>query len=78
MAYRPWRPVIATTEDDAIAAARSIGFPVVLKLHSKTITHKTDVGGVQLDLTTDEAVRSAYHASSRRSGSMPATSIFKE
>jgi acetyltransferase len=53
---------IAVSEDDAVLAARSIGFPVVLKLHSKTITHKTDVGGVQLDLTTDEAVRSAYRA----------------
>ena len=34
----------------------------MLKLHSKTITHKTDVGGVQLNLATDEAVRGAYHA----------------
>ena len=32
-------------------------YPVVLKLHSKTITHKTDVGGVQLNLTDEEAVR---------------------
>jgi acetyltransferase len=53
---------VATTEGDAITAVRSIGFPVVLKLYSKTITHKTDVGGVQLNLTGDEAVRSAYRA----------------
>ena len=34
----------------------------MLKLHSKTITHKTDVGGVQLNLTDEEAVRRAYRA----------------
>ena len=53
---------VTTTEDEAVAASRSIGFPVVLKLHSKTITHKTDVGGVQLDLKSDDEVRSAYRA----------------
>ncbi len=53
---------IALNADDAVTAARSIGFPVVLKLHSKTITHKTDVGGIRLDLTDDEAVRNAYGA----------------
>jgi acetyltransferase len=53
---------IAVTEDEVTALARSIGFPVVLKLHSKTITHKTDVGGVQLNLSSDEAVRAAYRA----------------
>ena len=53
---------IAITEDEAIVAAQGIGFPVVLKLHSKTITHKTDVGGVQLNLINNEAVRGAYRA----------------
>ena len=52
---------VATSEVDAVSAARAIGFPVVLKLHSKTITHKTDVGGVQLNLTDDRAVRDAFH-----------------
>ena len=52
---------VAPTEDDAAAAARSIGFPVAVKLHSKTVTHKTDVGGVQLNLTDEAAVRRAYH-----------------
>ena len=41
---------IAPSEDEAVAAAEAIGYPVVLKLHSHTITHKTDVGGVQLNL----------------------------
>jgi acetyltransferase len=53
---------IATTEDDAVKAAREIGFPVVLKLFSETITHKTDVGGVKLNLTSEEAVRGAWRA----------------
>jgi acetyltransferase len=53
---------VAASEDEAVAAALAIGFPVVLKLHSLTITHKTDVGGVQLDLADQGAVRTAYRA----------------
>jgi acetyltransferase len=52
---------IAVTEDDAVKAAEEIGFPVVLKLHSLTITHKTDVGGVLLNLRDAEAVRKGFH-----------------
>ncbi|BAY27655.1 GCN5-related N-acetyltransferase [Calothrix sp. NIES-2100] len=51
---------IAATEDEAVGCADSLGYPVVLKLLSKTITHKTDVGGVQLNLMDGEAVRWAY------------------
>jgi acetyltransferase len=51
---------LAATEDAAVAAAVTIGFPVVLKLHSKTITHKTDVGGVKLNLGDESAVRKAF------------------
>ena len=51
---------IAGTADQAAAAAAAIGYPVVLKLHSESITHKTDVGGVVLDLANGEAVRRAY------------------
>jgi acetyltransferase len=53
---------IARTADQAAGIAREIGGPVVLKLHSFTLTHKTDVGGVKLDLRTPEAVRDAFHA----------------
>ena len=52
--------VIATSEDDAVTAADAMGYPVVLKLHSETITHKTDVGGVQLNLKNANAVRDAF------------------
>lgn len=51
---------VATTPDAAVAAAEDIGYPVVLKLLSETITHKTDVGGVQLNLNDREAVEKAY------------------
>lgn len=56
-------PVAATvpcrTADEAVAAARRLGYPVVAKLLSETITHKSDVGGVQLNLADDDAVRAA-------------------
>ena len=51
---------LATSADEAVALANEIGYPVVLKLNSETITHKTDVGGVRLDLTTEEEVRHAF------------------
>jgi len=54
--------IISTTEDAAVQAADRIGYPVVLKLHSETITHKTDVGGVQLDLEDANAVRQAFQS----------------
>jgi acetyltransferase len=51
---------LATSVDEAVAIAQRIGYPVVLKLHSHTITHKTDVGGVKLNLPDEAAVRVAY------------------
>ncbi len=54
------RTMVATSADEAANFARVIGFPVVLKLHSETITHKTDVGGVKLNLSNDDAVRRAF------------------
>jgi acetyltransferase len=53
---------IATSEEKAVEAAESMGYPVVLKLHSETITHKTDVGGVMLNLKTADAVAAAFRA----------------
>jgi acetyltransferase len=51
---------IATSEDEAAEKAEAFGYPVVLKLHSYTVTHKTDVGGVELDLEDEGAVREAF------------------
>jgi hypothetical protein len=51
----------ATTEDEAAAEANKIGLPVVMKILSPDIMHKTDVGGVKVKLTTEEEVRKAYN-----------------
>ncbi|KGF73671.1 acetyl CoA synthetase subunit alpha [Neosynechococcus sphagnicola sy1] len=51
---------IAASQDEAIEIAEQLGYPIVLKLHSYTITHKTDVGGVKLNLANAEAVGIAY------------------
>jgi len=51
---------LAVSADQAVAAAEAIGYPVVLKLNSETVTHKSDRGGVHLGLTDATAVRSAF------------------
>jgi acetyltransferase len=53
---------IATDAAAAVKCAAKIGYPVVLKLYSETITHKTDVGGVQLNLQSAEGVEKAFNA----------------
>ncbi len=53
---------VATNPASAAAAAEALGYPVVVKLLSETITHKTDVGGVRLNLASAQAVRKAYRA----------------
>jgi acetyltransferase len=53
---------IAGTEAEAVQSAKETGYPVVLKVHSETITHKTDIGGVKLNLQDEGSVRSAYRA----------------
>jgi len=55
------RSIVAASRDAAVAAAREIGFPVVLKLHSPDITHKTDVGGVRLNLMDEAMTGFAYN-----------------
>ena len=52
----------AASADEAVREADAIGYPVVLKLDSRTITHKSDVGGVRLDLRDARAVRDAFAA----------------
>jgi acetate---CoA ligase (ADP-forming) len=51
---------LARTADDAAAFASTIGFPVVAKLASRRLTHKSDIGGVRLNLSTAAEVRSAF------------------
>jgi acetyltransferase len=55
------KTLIATSAKEAVQAAASLGSTVVLKLYSEKVTHKTDVGGVKLNLRTEEEVRQAFH-----------------
>jgi acetyltransferase len=54
------RAVLAKTREDAVKAATDMGYPVVLKIDSPHITHKTDAGGVMLSLYTDDEVEKAF------------------
>lgn len=51
---------IAATKEQAVQEAKEMSFPIVLKLHSETITHKSDVGGVKLNLKSIEDVERAF------------------
>ena len=52
--------VLARTADDAAALASMFGYPVVAKLQMRTLLHKSDAGGVQVGLSTERAVRTAF------------------
>ena len=54
------RAEIAETEAQASRISRELGYPLVMKVLSKDISHKTDAGGVRLDLRTDADVCEAY------------------
>jgi acetyl coenzyme A synthetase (ADP forming)-like protein len=54
------KSVLAKTIDDAVAAAESIGYPVVMKIASPDILHKTDIGGIKLNITSPDDVRDAF------------------
>jgi acyl-CoA synthetase (NDP forming) len=51
---------LAATREEAVAAARQIGLPIVLKIVSPDISHKSDVGGVKLNLGSEEEVAAAF------------------
>lgn len=53
--------VMARTSNEAMLIAQQLGFPVAMKVESPDIAHKTDVGGVRLNLSNAQAVRSAYN-----------------
>ena len=50
----------AKSEDEAVTIANSIGYPVVMKMTSKTTSHKTDVGGVRVNIQSAEQLRAEY------------------
>lgn len=53
--------MIARSPNEALLIAQQLGFPVVMKVNSRDITHKSDAGGVMLSLSNAQAVRAAYH-----------------
>jgi len=54
------RQTVVTTEEEAVSIAVSLGYPIVAKISSPDILHKTDIGGVRANLQTEEEVRRAY------------------
>ncbi len=54
-------PQPASTEDEAVKIAEEKGYPVVMKIYSPDITHKSDVGGVALNIKDEEMVRATFH-----------------
>jgi acetyltransferase len=54
------KTALAKTADEAVAAAESMGYPVVMKIASPDILHKTDIGGVKLNLSSASEVRDAF------------------
>jgi len=52
---------IATTEEEAVKHATEIGFPIVMKILSPDILHKSDAGGVKVDISNEEEVRQSYN-----------------
>ena len=67
---------LARSADEAAVAAEKMGFPVVLKVESAQITHKSDVGGVVLKLTSSAAVRDAFaHINDQVRANVPSAQI---
>jgi acetyltransferase len=54
------RADVADSPEEAVRLAQEIGYPVVMKIHSRDIVHKSDAGGVQLNLRSEEDVRDAF------------------
>jgi acetyltransferase len=53
--------MVAHSPNEALLIAQQLGFPVAMKVNSRDITHKSDAGGVMLNLGNAQAVRAAYH-----------------
>jgi acetyltransferase len=54
------KPEVAKSEDEAVKIAKKIGYPIVIKIYSSEITHKSDAGGVVLDIQCEEVLRNEY------------------
>jgi len=68
---------ITATVDHAVEAAQQLGFPVAIKILSPDISHKSDVGGVALDLATSESVRTAAQTMYARARQLQPTAVIQ-
>jgi acyl-CoA synthetase (NDP forming) len=75
---RPTRSEVATSEAEAVGAASRVGYPVVMKVVGPEIVHKSDVGGVLIDLRTAEAVTDAWRDLSSRLGGRMTGALVQE
>jgi len=55
------KTVLGNSEEDCVSAANNVGYPVVMKIASRDIIHKSDAGGVKVGVTNDEQVRTAFN-----------------
>ncbi len=58
--FTPPKSLLARTSEEALAAAKGIGFPVVMKIVSPQISHKSDIGGVKVNLNSKKDVENAF------------------
>jgi 4-hydroxybutyrate---CoA ligase (ADP-forming) len=56
------KTILANSAEQSVSASKSIGYPVVMKIASRDIIHKSDAGGVKVGLANDEQVRTAFNA----------------
>jgi acetyltransferase len=54
------RSLLARTSEEAVAAAKGIGYPVVMKIVSPQVIHKSDIGGVKINVNTEKEVENAF------------------
>jgi len=59
--FRTVKRILATSEDECIKVAKEIGYPIVMKIVSPDIIHKSDAGGVKVGLRTEDEIRAAFN-----------------
>lgn len=75
--FRVPRSLFARTSEEAVAAAKGIGYPVVMKIVSPQVIHKSDIGGVKVGLESKKAVENAFFdVTTRVRNIMPAAQIY--
>jgi acyl-CoA synthetase (NDP forming)/RimJ/RimL family protein N-acetyltransferase len=74
---RVWPLWLVASEDEAVAAAAELGYPVVLKATAEEFRHRLELGTVRLDIATEEELRAAYRARAKRLGQAAGLAVQK-